>query len=82
MNTVPIVVILEVQQFVLQITNIPEGRVVKILPPNGSNEAFDEGMRERHTGHGFHLRDIENPQIRLPTVKLKQRIVIAAEVAG
>ena len=80
MNTVPIVVVPEVEQFLFKITGIPERNVIKTLPPNCPNEALDEGIREWYIGHSFHLRDLTNPQIRLPAVELKQRIVIAAEI--
>ena len=80
MNTVPIVVVPEVEQFLFKITGIPERNVIKILPPNCPNEALDEGMREWYIGHGLHLRDLTNLQIRLPAVELKQRVVIAAEI--
>ena len=80
MNTVPVVVFLELQQFLLKITSIPERYVIKTLPPDRPNETFDEGMRERYIGHGLHLRDLENPQISLPAMELEQWIMVAAEI--
>jgi hypothetical protein len=35
----------------------------------------------RNVGNRLDLLDSQDPQIRLPTVKLEQRIVVGAEVA-
>jgi hypothetical protein len=45
MCAVHIVVLAEISQLSLQVTDIPEEHMVKKFSTNGSNQPFDEGMR-------------------------------------
>jgi len=80
MRAMTVVVPLEIKELHLQISGRPEERAVETFAPNGSNQAFDEWMRERHVRHrldGFH---VEDSQIRLPLVEPIQGIMVRAEV--
>jgi hypothetical protein len=64
-----------------QIARIPERHLVEEFSPHRPDQAFNEGMRERHVRHSLDLVDSENPQVRLPPVRLEQRIMIRAEMS-
>jgi hypothetical protein len=44
MCSVMIVIVLEFTQFSLKVEGIPEGHVIKILTPYGTNHSFNERM--------------------------------------
>jgi hypothetical protein len=69
----------ELGKLSFKITSVPERYLVQELAADRSDESFDEGVRERHVRHGLDLFDIEDPQVRLPAMKLEQRIVIGAQ---
>ena len=50
MGAMTVKVALEIKQLHLQISRSPEERAVQTFAPNGANQPFDEGMRERHVG--------------------------------
>ena len=80
MGAMTVKVALEIKELRLQISRGPEERAVQTFAPNGANQPFDEGMRERHVRHRLDFLDVENPQIRLPLVKSIQRIMVRAEI--
>jgi hypothetical protein len=45
--------------------------VVQVFAPNRADQALNEWMRDGREGHGFDFRDIQDTQIRLPSVKPK-----------
>ncbi|MGB5438963.1 MAG: hypothetical protein WBN90_04835, partial [Gammaproteobacteria bacterium] len=47
MYTVRVVILAKINQLSLQVTSIPEERLLKVFPPDRSNQSFDEGMRYR-----------------------------------
>ena len=59
MNTVLVVVILQVGQFARQIHGVPEEQTIEILAANGADQAFDERMRNRNGREGLDLLDRE-----------------------
>jgi hypothetical protein len=56
--------------------------VVEILAPKGSDQPLDERMRARHIGDGFQFLDVEDSQIRPPSMKPEQGVMIGAEALG
>lgn len=77
-----IVVIPKTQQLSFQVASGPKGRLVDELPPDRPYEPFHDGLRERCIGHGLDFRDLENSKVGLSSMKLEQRIMIAAEISG
>src|SRR5207245_7924550 len=61
MRAMTVVVALEIEELHLQIRCRPEQGAVQTLTPNGSNEPFNEGMREWHVRDGLDVFDVENP---------------------
>ena len=55
-----VVVCLEVDELSFQIAGIPEERVIKKLTANGSDQAFDEGMRSRDVRNAIDLLYIQD----------------------
>ena len=80
MGSMPIIVMLEIAQFRLQIGRCPEYSPVEILASNRTDQSFYERMGERHIGNGFDFRNLKYPQSGLPLVEPIQWIVIRAEV--
>ena len=81
-NASVVVILLECGELAFKGVGAPERNEVEEFPSDCSDEPFDERMRQGHVRHGLHLRYVEDPEIRLPSLKLKERIVITAEVAG
>ena len=69
-------VALELTELQLQISGRPEQRAVETFAPYRADQAFDEGMRERHVRHRLDGCYVEDSQIRLPLVESVQRIMI------
>jgi hypothetical protein len=70
----------EIQQFILKICARPEQHVIQIFGSNGANEPFHEGMRLGNAGDGLDFCHLQDPQIGLPLVELRERIMVGAEV--
>ena len=75
-----IVIISEFVQFPRQVGRVPEEHAIKILAPNRPDQSFNERMRHRDVRDRLDLLDIAHAQVGKPTVKAKQRIVVATEV--
>src|SRR3984893_9676960 len=75
-----VIVSLEIEQLHLQVSGRPEEGAVQTFASNGSNQPFDEWMRERHVRHRLDFPYVECSQVRLPLVKPIQRIMVRAEV--
>ncbi len=73
-----IVIILEIRQLLMKINGIPEERAIEVFAPDRPDQSFDEWMGHRDIRHGFDFLDLEDPQIREPPVKPKERIVVGA----
>src|SRR5581483_12180387 len=58
----------------------PEERAIQALAANGPNQPFYEGMRAWRIGHGRDCFDVEDAQVRLPSVELEQPIMIGTQV--
>jgi hypothetical protein len=76
---IPVVVALELEELHLQVGGRPKECAVQALPSNRPNQAFDEGMRQRRVRHALDFLDVENAQVRLPSVELVQTIMVRAE---
>ena len=77
-----VVVVPKSQQLPLQVASSPKGHGVEKVPPECPYEPFHEGVRERCIGHGLDFRDLDNSKVGLSSMKLEQRIMIAAEISG
>ena len=53
MSSVFIIILLEIDEFRLQINRRPEQRPVQVLPPNRADQALYEGMGKRHVRNCF-----------------------------
>ena len=58
---VPIVV-----QLARQVNDVPEECPIKVLTPDGSDQPFDERMRDRSVRDRLDLLDPEHPQVGEP----------------
>jgi len=56
-------------QLSLQVETVPEEGLVEVLAPKGSDEPLDERMGARDERNRLDLLDVENSQIRSPTMK-------------
>jgi hypothetical protein len=59
----------------LQIRGRPEERAVQTFAPNGANQPFHEGMRERHVRHG--LRSSRNQVSNTPLFEMSHESCLA-----
>jgi len=80
MDPIRVVVVLEFDQLACQVHSIPEEYPSKVLPPDRSDQPFDERMREGSIWHRLDLLDLQNAQVGEPAVEAKQRIVVGTEV--
>ena len=69
MRALEVVVAHEVGELSLEIGRRPEGHLVEELAPDGADEPLDEWMRQGHVRHGLDLPDLQDPEIRPPTVE-------------
>ena len=76
-----VVVRLEVGQLPFQVPRIPEQHVVEKFSPYRPDQARYEGVGPGHVRHGLEFVDLQNPQVRPPSVRLEQRIMIGTEMA-
>ena len=76
MGAMTVKVALEIKELRLQISRGPEESAVQTFAPNGANQPFDEGMRERHVRHRLDFSHVEDPQICLPLVEPIRRIMV------
>ena len=82
MGSMTVIEPLEIKELRLQISRSPEEGAVQTFAPNGANQAFNEGVRERHVRHRLDFLHVEDPQIRLPLVESIQRIMVRAQISG
>ena len=80
MGSMTVIEPLEIKERRLQISRSPAEGAVKTFAPNGANQAFNEGMRERHVRHRLDFLHGQDPQIRLPLVEPIQRIMVRAQI--
>src|SRR5437016_4189740 len=66
----------------MQVEAVPEEGLVQILASNGSDEPFDERVRPRHKGDRLDFLDVEDPQIRSPTMISEERVMIGTDALG
>ena len=76
MDASAVVIRSEFFELPVKIDRIPEERLVQIFAPDGSDQSLDERVRHRGARHGFDLLELEDSQVREPSVKAEQRIVI------
>src|SRR3954447_3515581 len=80
MDAMRIVIVPEFVQLADQVRSVPEKCPIKVLPPDRSDQPFDERMRDRSVRNRLDLLDFEHAQVGEPTVKAKQRIVVGTQV--
>jgi hypothetical protein len=68
----PVVVRLELAKLLFQITSIPELHMVKEFSPHRPDQALHEWVGQGHMWHGLDFVDLQNPQVRRPTMRLEQ----------
>jgi hypothetical protein len=69
MDTPLVVIGGESIQLSTQVETVPEEGLVEILAPKSSDESLDERMRTRHKRDRLQFLDVQNSQIRSPTMK-------------
>lgn len=79
MNPVYVVMVLEFGQLACQIEGIPEEETIKVLAPNRPNEPLDKRMGNRDVRNRLDRVDFEYAQVREPSVKAKQQIMIGPQ---
>src|SRR6266496_3957090 len=75
-NAKPIVIILEIRKFQLQICCRPKQKMVEAFSTNCSDQSFNERMREGNERYRFDFRHAEDSQVRLPLMESIQWIMI------
>jgi len=70
---------LELLQLPLKIDRVPEEHLVQIFAPDRPDQSLDERVRRRGVRHRFDLLDLEDPQVREPSMKAEQWIVIRTD---
>ena len=68
-----VVVGLEVGKCPFKITGMPEQHMVEKFSPRRADQALHEWVGPGHMRHGLDCVDLQNPQVRRPTVRLEQR---------
>ena len=81
-SSAAIIVMLEVDEFRLQVDCAPEQHLVEELAPDRADQAFPERMRERDLGNCLDLGHSEHSKIGWPWMEPVQRSMIRAEVSG
>ncbi|MFT5394401.1 MAG: hypothetical protein ACI8PT_004612 [Gammaproteobacteria bacterium] len=81
MNALSVVLELEVGEFWLKVARVSKQNVIEKLSPSGANQPFNEGMRNPDVGNRFDFVDFQYPQVGLPAMKLKQRVLIGTEIS-
>ena len=76
-----VVIIPEFAQLAHQVDGVPEERPIKVLTPDGSDQPFDERMRDRSVRNRLDFLDLEDAQIGEPAVESEQRVVVGTGVA-
>lgn len=80
MHAVLVVIVHELGELPLEVRGAPKQNLVEIFAPDRSDQSFDEGMRDRGVRNRLDFFDTQYPQVGLPSLKRKQRIMIRAEV--
>jgi hypothetical protein len=76
MAAIPVVVALKLDKLHLKVACRPEERAVQALASNSADQTFDEGMRAGRIRHRLDFFDIEDAQVRLPSVTFEQPIMV------
>jgi tetratricopeptide (TPR) repeat protein len=79
MRALAIVIAHEVGELPLEVRRRPEGHLVEELASDGADEPLDERVRKRHLRHGLDLPDLQNPEVRPPSMESEQRVVVGAQ---
>jgi len=66
----------------IEVGRIPEECSVEVFAPNGPDQSLDEGMRHRGVRDGLDFLDLEESEVREPSVDAEQGIVIGADSPG
>ena len=73
MGSVATIVMLELDQFRLQVRHSPEQSSIEKLAPNGADQPLDERMGQWHVRNGFDFGHSEDSKIGLPLMEAIQR---------
>jgi hypothetical protein len=61
MRAMLVVVPLELDKFLLEISRSPEQQAIETFAPYGANQPFDDRVGARHVRHGLDFLDVEDP---------------------
>jgi hypothetical protein len=61
MRAMLVVVLLELDEFPLEISRGPEQHPIQTFAPGGPNQSFDDRMGTRHVRHRLDFQDVEDP---------------------
>jgi len=75
-----VVVSLVAVEFPFKIALVPKQSLIEVLAPYAPDQALDESMRTGCAGNRLELINLKDPQVRLPALKTKQRIVIGGKM--
>ena len=82
MDTLQIVIGLELGELSLEVTPVPKQHMVEKLSPRGAHEPLNKGMGNRIVWHRLDLIDLQNPKVGFPAMEIEQGIVIGTDVSG
>ena len=82
MNASIVVIGAELTELPAQIDRMPEERLIQIVAADRPDQSLDVRVRHRSVRHRLDFFDFEDPQIREPSMKAEQGIVIRAESNG
>jgi len=80
MDSVAIVIILELLKLSWKISAVPEQNLIQIFALDCSDQPLDEGTGDGHIRDGLDFLHLKDPQVRLPLRKGEQRIMIRTEI--
>src|SRR5487761_2151091 len=63
----------------VKVDRIPEERMIQVFAPDRPDQSLDERVRCRNVRHRFDLLDLEDSQVREPSMKAAQGIVIRTD---
>ena len=71
---------LKIGELLIQIGGVPEQHVIEELSANRSNQRLHERMRLWNMRDAFDLIDLQDAQVRFPSLLLEPRIVPGAQI--
>src|SRR5271163_1781886 len=76
----PVVVTFVEVELPFKIALVPKQSLIEIFARDGPDQSLDESMRAGCAGNGLDFINLEDPKVRQPALKTKQRIVIRGKI--